>query len=100
MAVRRAATIGVYGYSAGTFLAALREADVALLLDVRQRRGVRGPQYAWAACYRSLIADRLATRHGVSLVHLRPASRGERGGAGNHVARQQLGSERLRQRLG
>ena len=161
MAVRRAATIGVYGYSAGTFLAALREADVALLLDVRQRRGVRGPQYAWAnslrlqgalaeagiryehrkelapttelrrlqyredarlgvgkrsrslladeyrerysseildavdlgpvvermpaeavtallcverdpeACHRSLIADRLATRHGVSLVHLR-----------------------------
>jgi uncharacterized protein (DUF488 family) len=26
----------------------LREADVRLLLDVRQRRGVRGPQYAWA----------------------------------------------------
>jgi len=42
------ATIGVYGFTAEAFLAALREADVALLLDVRQRRGVRGSQYAWA----------------------------------------------------
>jgi uncharacterized protein (DUF488 family) len=42
------ATIGVYGYSAPTFLAALREANVGLLLDVRQRRGVRGSRYAWA----------------------------------------------------
>lgn len=42
------ATIGVYDWTPDTFLAALREADVRLLLDVRQRRGVRGPQYAWA----------------------------------------------------
>jgi uncharacterized protein (DUF488 family) len=42
------ATIGVYGFSAHTFLDALREADVPLLLDVRQRRGVRGSEYAWA----------------------------------------------------
>jgi uncharacterized protein (DUF488 family) len=41
-------TIGVYGWSAETFLTALREADVGLLLDVRQRRGVRGSEYAWA----------------------------------------------------
>jgi uncharacterized protein (DUF488 family) len=41
-------TIGVYGWSAETFLAALREADVELLLDVRQRRGVRGSEYVWA----------------------------------------------------
>ena len=41
-------TIGVYGFSADAFLAALREADVRVLLDVRQRRGVRGPEYAWA----------------------------------------------------
>ncbi|MDQ3934386.1 MAG: DUF488 domain-containing protein [Actinomycetota bacterium] len=44
----RLVTIGVYGFDAGAFVAALREADVRLLLDVRQRRGVRGPQYAWA----------------------------------------------------
>jgi uncharacterized protein (DUF488 family) len=42
------ATIGVYGFSAATFLEALRAADVRCVLDVRQRRGVRGPEYAWA----------------------------------------------------
>jgi uncharacterized protein (DUF488 family) len=42
------ATIGVYGFSADAFLAALRGAEVSLLLDVRQRRGVRGSEYAWA----------------------------------------------------
>ncbi len=44
----RLATIGVYGFNADTFLDALRGADVRLLLDVRQRRGVRGSEYAWA----------------------------------------------------
>ena len=29
-------------------LGTLKAADVRLLIDVRQRRGVRGPQYAWA----------------------------------------------------
>ena len=42
------ATIGVYGFTVDEFLAALRAADIRLLLDVRQRRGVRGPEYAWA----------------------------------------------------
>ena len=46
--MRTVATIGVYGFTAETFLERLREADVGLLLDVRQRRGVRGPEYAWA----------------------------------------------------
>ena len=41
-------TVGVYGFTPERFLATLRAADVRLLLDVRQRRGVRGPQYAWA----------------------------------------------------
>jgi uncharacterized protein (DUF488 family) len=44
----RVVTIGVYGFALEEFLAALRSADVRLLLDVRQRRGVRGPEYAWA----------------------------------------------------
>ena len=44
----RVVTIGVYGFTGATFLDALRNADVRLLLDVRQRRGVRGPDYAWA----------------------------------------------------
>ena len=41
-------TIGVYGFDLEGFLAALRKGRVKLLLDVRQRRGVRGPEYAWA----------------------------------------------------
>jgi uncharacterized protein (DUF488 family) len=46
--VVRLATIGVYGFTAAAFMEALREADVRQLLDVRQRRGVRGTEYAWA----------------------------------------------------
>jgi uncharacterized protein (DUF488 family) len=38
----------VYGFTADEFLRTLRGADVRLLLDVRQRRGVRGAEYAWA----------------------------------------------------
>lgn len=41
-------TIGVYGWELNRFLDALARADVRLLIDVRQRRGVRGPEYAWA----------------------------------------------------
>ncbi len=44
----RITTIGVYGFDGESFLQRLREANVRLLLDVRQRRGVRGPEYAWA----------------------------------------------------
>jgi uncharacterized protein (DUF488 family) len=47
-------------------MAALRDADVRLLLDVRQRRGVRGPEYAWANSKRlqaALEAADLGYRH-------------------------------------
>ena len=40
------ATIGVYGFTQAVFLEALREARVGLVLDVRQRRGVRGSEYS------------------------------------------------------
>jgi uncharacterized protein (DUF488 family) len=57
--VRRVATIGVYGWTLERFLAALREADVGLVVDVRQRRGVRGSEYAWANARRleAALAD-------------------------------------------
>jgi uncharacterized protein (DUF488 family) len=42
------ATIGVYGFDLASFLEALDEGEVGTVVDVRQRRGVRGPQYAWA----------------------------------------------------
>jgi uncharacterized protein (DUF488 family) len=44
----RVVTIGVYGFDEESFLRRLREADVRLLIDVRQRRGVRGHEYSWA----------------------------------------------------
>jgi uncharacterized protein (DUF488 family) len=45
--MRTVATIGVYGSTLDDFLKKLRGHDV-LVADIRQRRGVRGPQYAWA----------------------------------------------------
>ena len=50
--MHRMMTIGVYGFDGESFLQRLRQADVRLLLDVRQRRGVRGPEYAWANSHR------------------------------------------------
>jgi uncharacterized protein (DUF488 family) len=46
------ATIGVYGWTLERFLDALHDADVGLLVDVRQRRGVRGAEYSWANAQR------------------------------------------------
>jgi uncharacterized protein (DUF488 family) len=52
-------TIGVYGFDRDSILHALKEAGVDLLLDVRQRRGVRGSEYAWANAKRlqAALAD-------------------------------------------
>ena len=60
------ATIGVYGFTLDRFLDTLRGADVRLLLDVRQRRGVRGSEYAWANSRRlqaALAEAGIAYRH-------------------------------------
>jgi uncharacterized protein (DUF488 family) len=46
--VKRVVTVGVYEWDLSRFLAALQGADVRTLLDVRQRRAVRGREYAWA----------------------------------------------------
>lgn len=61
-------TIGVYGFDLGRFLARLREADVRLVLDVRQRRGVRGPDYCWANARRLEAA---LTDAGIGYAHHR-----------------------------
>jgi uncharacterized protein (DUF488 family) len=42
------ATIGVYSFDGSAFIRTLEEAEVGIVLDVRQRRGVRGSEYAWA----------------------------------------------------
>lgn len=64
---REIATIGVYGFDRDSFLSALKAARIDLLLDVRQRRGVRGSQYAWANSRR--LQDALAEA-GVRYQHL------------------------------
>src|ERR687893_3008682 len=64
--VLRMVTIGVYGFDAGSFRERLRQADVRLLLDVRQRRGVRGPEYAWA---NSLRLQALLAGAGIAYEH-------------------------------
>jgi uncharacterized protein (DUF488 family) len=56
--MREALTIGVYGWTLETFLAALDEAGVGQLVDIRRRRGVRGAEYAWANAAR--LQDALA----------------------------------------
>jgi len=64
--MRRIVTIGVYGFAAGAFLEKLAGAGVELLLDLRQRRGVRGPDHSWAnsaRLQRALAAADVGYRH-------------------------------------
>jgi uncharacterized protein (DUF488 family) len=61
-------TIGVYGFDCDAFLAALTDAEVDLLLDVRQRRGVRGSEYAWANAQRLQAA---LAETGIGYSHLK-----------------------------
>jgi uncharacterized protein (DUF488 family) len=72
--VGRLVTVGVYGFTVERFLAALKRAGVDVLLDVRQRRGVRGSEYAWANSQRlqqALAESGIAYRH---LKQLAPTS--------------------------
>ncbi len=66
--MRDIATIGVYCFTAETFLETLHRGDVTLLVDVRQRRGVRGPQFSWANAGR--LQD-LLTAAGIRYSHHR-----------------------------
>ncbi|MHB8659169.1 MAG: DUF488 domain-containing protein [Solirubrobacteraceae bacterium] len=86
--MRQLVTIGVYDWDPASFLAALRGAEVRLLLDLRQRRGVRGPQYAWANSLRlqeSLARAGVGYRHRLDLApttelrHLQYAEDARRG---------------------
>jgi uncharacterized protein (DUF488 family) len=46
--VRTIATVGMYQSSLDDFLDKLRRNRISMVVDVRQRRGVRGREYAWA----------------------------------------------------
>jgi uncharacterized protein (DUF488 family) len=64
--MQRIATIGVYDFDPARFIDALDEAGITKVMDIRQRRGVRGPRYAWANARRlqALLADaRIAYEH-------------------------------------
>lgn len=65
-AVPKVATIGVYEANLESFLATLRDGGVTLVIDVRQRRGVRGRDYAWANARRLQAALAAA---GIGYVH-------------------------------
>ncbi len=66
--VGRLVTVGVYGFTAERFLAALKLAEVDVLLDVRRRRGVRGSEYAWANSRR---LQQALTERGIAYEHLK-----------------------------
>lgn len=53
------ATVGVYEFDAASFIRTLHRAAVTQIVDIRQRRGVRGPEYPWANARRlqALLAD-------------------------------------------
>jgi len=55
----RIATIGVYEFDSAGFVHTLDAAGVTQVVDIRQRRGVRGREYAWANAQRlqRLLAD-------------------------------------------
>ena len=65
--MRTIATVGVYDSSLDAFIAKLKRHHVALLVDVRQRRGVRGRDYAWA---NSLRLQAALEQSGIEYRHL------------------------------
>jgi len=65
--VRSIATVGVYQSSLDDFLDKLRRNRVSMVVDVRQRRGVRGREYAWANSLRLQAALKQA---GIQYRHL------------------------------
>ncbi|WP_194818715.1 DUF488 domain-containing protein [Nocardia sp. XZ_19_385] len=66
--MREIVTIGVYGFTSEAFLGKLTGAGVGLLLDLRQRRGVRGPDYAWA---NSVRLQRMLAAAGIGYRHVK-----------------------------
>lgn len=69
--MRTIKTIGVHGFNEEAFLRKLRDEGVTQLIDLRQRRGMRGPAYAWANSGR--LQDALAAA-GIDYVHRRDLS--------------------------
>lgn len=67
-------TIGVYGFNAESFFAALQRAGVDTLCDIRRRRAVRGREYTFAN--RTRLEAQLRTL-GIRYVHRLDLAPGE-----------------------
>lgn len=68
--MERLFTIGVYGFDGESFLSALQQAQIDLLLDIRRRRGVRGSEYTFANAkrlQRELESKGITYRHVIEL---------------------------------
>jgi uncharacterized protein (DUF488 family) len=65
-------TVGVYGFDGDSFVAALKDAAVDLVADVRRRRGMRGSEYAFAN--KGQLTERLRAEHigYIALIELAP----------------------------
>lgn len=88
MTVRVIYTIGVYGYAAEKFIAAITEHEIDLFCDLRARRGLRGSAYAYANSVRlqQLLADA-----GVRYRHYRELAPGTEIRATQHAADRAVG---------
>lgn len=68
--IERIYTIGVYGKTESEFFGALTSENIQVFCDVRRRRGVRGPQYAFvnsAYLQRKLLSIGIDYRHFIEL---------------------------------
>lgn len=61
-------TIGGYGYSKETFFERLKENKIDILVDIRQRRGMRGKLYAFLNA--TALTSELAG-HGIAYIHIK-----------------------------
>lgn len=68
MAAEALLSIGVYGFTEGSFFEALQRASVDCFCDVRARRGLRGSEYAFANSKR--LQSRLESL-GIAYVHIK-----------------------------
>jgi uncharacterized protein (DUF488 family) len=74
MPLERILTIGVYGFTADRFFAALEAGGVDVFCDLRARRGVRGREYAFANAQRlqnQLASLAIEYRHYLALAPTR-----------------------------
>ena len=72
--MRTIATVGVYHSSLDDFLEKLRRHRIDMVVDVRQRRGVRGREYAWANSLRLQAALKEAGMQYRHLLELAPTT--------------------------